>query len=370
MSTPFRSKKGNNGPNTGTELPPMPSGALASSSFRHPTAANAAINESRGSVVINARRRAAGKAAAEEVRRRADAKEAVAEEARRVAAAEEAAAAAVAEETARLAEVARREASAKMYSDLRAAEDAARRATKRAEETARHAAAAEEAAHRREYADVVDMAIAIYNDTNSDIKTSVILHNVHALINRASKTVGMKKFDWTKYATVCLKQSILFRDTESQHNIVRELLRSEDYDSNNNKRAIKEYDVEVEMLRININNARISAAIKRLNQQRINLITERLLKLRDANMILEQTRVNDRLPTLRKLDIELRNEAAAAKDFLRHIMGFIMDNAPPIMEEYAKRSLSSIVNVNEGGGRKRTRRGKRGGRGSRKGIRR
>jgi len=69
------------------------------SSIRPPTAANAFIAANRGSVVVNARRRAAGKAAAEEARRRADV--AAAEEARRAVAAEEVRRTAVAAEEVR-----------------------------------------------------------------------------------------------------------------------------------------------------------------------------------------------------------------------------------------------------------------------------
>ena len=94
MSTPFRSKKGNNAnnraSNKGTELAVMhhsiPSEIF--SSIRPPTVANAFIAASRASAVVNDGRLAAGKAAAEEARRRAAV--AAAEEARRAVAAEEA----------------------------------------------------------------------------------------------------------------------------------------------------------------------------------------------------------------------------------------------------------------------------------------
>ena len=105
MSTPFRSKKGNNAnnraSNKGTELAVMhhsiPSEIF--SSIRPPTVANAFIAASRASAVVNDGRLAAGKAAAEETRRRAAV--AAAEEARRAVAAEEARRTAVAAEEVR-----------------------------------------------------------------------------------------------------------------------------------------------------------------------------------------------------------------------------------------------------------------------------
>jgi len=254
MSTPFRSKKkatnatnttrANNATNWGIELGDVsriPSGALPSSSIRPPTAPNAFIAASRASAIVNDHRRA-DVAAAEEARRVAAAEEAAAEEVRRIAAAEEAAAAAA------------EEAAAEKVRRIAAAEEAA-------------AAAAEE----EEYRAVVRMTRTVYNNVLYYNGIRSILHNIDdvlKLIRSVSKVSVVASIDWDKY----------FRD------ISETLNRAEGYHLLRNKlnKSIERYVAELSKYGNNRNTQDLLITTHRENLQ----LDKKLDNIRDKTILI------------------------------------------------------------------------------------